>query len=270
MSDYKLVGAYVTHHRQIEEIAHVSNAAAFRPENTTDLYRYLDTIDRRLVPVIQIDNFYLENGKYVYRNQTAIENILKYYKGRKVIMFDEPYWKARNSGQPKHEVTEVLHKIKASYPDCEFFHVESFAELHKQQEENNGQLTLYYPADHIGFNCYGSFDSCGGAGVPPKPQFDYLLSLYNNIALNGSKAKIFLVPGAFTGTESMQDPKLIIEQLDAYAKTAEQYWDYISGFGVFTWGNVGQDITGARNHPSLRAATHNILYRILNHTPGAY
>lgn len=265
-----LAGILVTASWQIDEVIDYVNAVAFFATNTYEVTEYLDKIDNRAVPVVAIDHLYLDpSHKYVYKDPTELRNALANSRhfGKIVFMFDEPMWKARNSGQDKQEVLAIMQQIKADFPGVEFAHMESYAELFYQYNENGGQLTLLYEADHIGFNCYGEFKSCGGLGIPNLPQMTYINVVQNAINNANSSAKLFFVPGAFLSPWYMTDEQMVIEQLYDYAAAVNQNRENVSIVGFFTWGDINSDGSqsqGARNFPRIVEALQHCMDIILN------
>lgn len=252
-------GVYITDLNQVDEVASFCNAVAFTPTTLTEMEDYLDKIDGRMTAVIAIDNFFKKGDKYFYEYDPKLNNIILTSPTASVFLFDEPLWKARHSGQPYNQVLDVMDEVRCNFTP-EIMHIEAFAELYKQYMENNGEITFFFDADHVGFDCYGRFDSCGGAGVPPISQMTYLTEIYNALQRKLSGAKIFLVPGAFLGQGNFANINEIVEQLHAYKEVFDNHQDLVSGIGVFTWGDVpGTAIKGARNYLQLRWELMNLL-----------
>ena len=251
-----------------------STAISFLPQNNAQVTEYLTEINNRSVPVIVIDHLYLQNGQYVYRDPTALRDAISQSGqfGRLVFMFDEPLWRARRSGQDPEEVKLIMSQIRADFPQVEFATIYAYAELFNRFMENNGELNLWYEGEHVGFDCYGKFHSCGGAGIPEISQMTYLSVLYTDMQFNGSKAKMFLVPGAFMNEGAMSDQNIVIDQLHDYAQVANLNKDYVSGFGLFTmddvnFGNGGSspDISqGAINFPQILEAGNHVIDMVVN------
>jgi hypothetical protein len=173
-----------------------------------------------------------------------------------VFAFDEPIWNATKNGQDHDEVLKCMQDIKNNYPGVEMMHIEAYAELYNQYTQNNGKLTLFWDADHIGFDCYGDYGSCGGMGIPGVSQFVYLNEINKAIHENGSDAKLFLVPGTFTSPNYTQNGHDVIKQLSAYIFFLENNYHNVSGLGAFVWGDStfgDTTIKGAMSNPLIRA-----------------
>lgn len=262
-----LIGALITLFTQVNDVVPYSNAVAFAPQDYEEITLYLDEIDNRLTPVIIIDHFYLDNGQYVYKDPAPIKKAItdSGHIGRLVFMFDEIGWKARQAGQTAGHALTLMAAIKQDFNGVEFAHIEAFAELYLQMTEDSGKLSMFFDADHIGFDCYGPFESCGGFGVPELPQITYLAEIYTQAQLAGSKAKIFLVPGAFQAVGFFDDNAAILGQLQAYNNLVTLYPDFVSGFGVFTCGTFedkGQTLKGYCDIPEIRAEVENLLLNL--------
>lgn len=256
-----LFGVLVTAVFQVAEVVDKSNAIAFIPEDHIHITQYLNEIDNRAVPVIVINEFYRDDsGRFVYVPPEWLKHALEESKhfGRIAFMWDEPLHHGVMSGQNRSEVIQVMRQVKADFPGVEMIHIEAFTDLYAQYMENYGYLELFYEADHIGFDCYGSFESCGGFGVPELPQMVYMTTIFNQIEVNKSDAKIFMVPGSFVDDGIGASESIMIDQLNSYALAYERNRQYVSGFGVFTWGDLGP-ITGARNIPPMKQAVENVL-----------
>lgn len=253
----KLIGILITELSQIDEVMPFSNAVAFRPSDGAEMLSYLNKIDNRLTPVIIVDHFFIVDGKYKHGHSRDLYNALEQSKhfGRIVFMFDEPMWRARKNEQAYKDVIKVMGEVKLNYLGVEVMHIEAYAELYQQYTENNGKLYLFYDADHIGFDCYGEYGSCGGLNVPELSQFTYLDEIYKAIKNHGSSAKLFLVPGAFTSPNYPESEFDVIKQLQSYMYFFENNFDKVSGLGAFLWGNTTLPevtIIGARNNELIR------------------
>ena len=256
-----LFGVLITAVSQVVEVVDKSSAIAFIPESTIQVTEYLNEIDNRAVPIIVVNDYYRdESGRFIYYPPDDLKEALAVsnHFGRIAFMFDEWLHHGTQAGQTRAEVIQVMRQIKADFPGVEMIHIEAFTDLYAQYMENYGRLELFYEADHIGFDCYGQFESCGGFGVPELPQMVYLITIFNQIAENQSNAKIFLVPGAFMGAGIGASESTMIDQLNDYALTYERNRQYISGFGVFIWGDM-EGLTGARNVPAIKSTVENIL-----------
>jgi len=255
-------------------IENSATAVSFVPENNLEVTEYLDKIDNRVTPVIVIDHLYIENGRYVYKEPSLLKSALSESKhfSRIVFMFDEPMWRARNNGQNPEEVKHIMSAIKADFPNVEFAVIYAYAELFDRYMENYGVLDLWYEADHVGFDCYGKFNGCGGGHVPEIPQMTYLSMLYADNTRNGGNAKMFLVPGAFLNGSSFSDENLVIKQLYDYAQAANMNRKYVSGFGLFTMDDVTlsnggtspDQSRGAINYPGILDAGNHVIDMIVN------
>jgi hypothetical protein len=253
----KLIGVLITSITQVNDVVPFSSAVAFMPEDGAELVEYLDEIDNRLVPVIFIDDFFKVDGKYVSGYSHDLYTSLEYsnHFGRIVFAFDEPMWNATKNGQDHDEVLKCMQDIKNNYPGVEMMHTEAYAELYNQYTQNNGKLKLFYDAEHIGFNCYGDFQNCGGSGVPGLNQFIYLNEINKAIIANGSDAKLFLVPMSFTSTGNEADQHEVTKQLQSYYFFMQNNLDRVSGLGGFVWGDCefcDIDIKGAVNNVLIR------------------
>jgi hypothetical protein len=243
-----------------------NTAVAVFAESTQHVQQVLVEVDSRATPIIFLDGLYIEplTGKYIYRE--AVTQQLRQaisssgHIGRVVLAFDEPCWKGRQTGQECGEIIELMSYIKASLPNTiEWMHINSFAELYFQYQENNGKLSLWYEADHLGFNCYGPMTRCSThPDVPKLDQRVYIDAMINAIDNAGSYAKIFLVAGAFQSPAfpSFTEQEVIL-QLHDYRWIAEnQYRDKISGIGIFTCSDIpegGVIHRGACNNERLFA-----------------
>jgi len=260
-----LIGALITAVLQVGEVVEFSNSVAFIPQDHNEITLYLDEIDNRLTPVMVIDQFYLNDGQYIYKDPAPIKKAItdSGHIGRLVFMFDEIQWKGRLAGQDADEILLLMQRIKKDFYGVEFAHIEAFTELYFQMTSGDGKLSMFFDADHIGFDCYGEFTGCGGFGVPELPQIMYLAEIYNQAYAAGSKAKIFLVPGAFHAEGFFQNNAAILDQLQAYDNLITTYPDFVSGFGVFTWGSLEDAaITGARDIPEIKEATEKLLLKL--------
>lgn len=261
-----LFGVLITAVIQVAEVLPFSNAVSFMPENEAQVTEYLNEIDNRMVPVVVINHFYQDaTGKFYYHNGASLKQSLSSssHFGRIVFMWDEPLMHGRAASQDKTEVINIMKQVKDDFPGVEFAHIEAYRELYTQYIENNGQLTLFYDADHIGFDCYGPFGGCGDATTPEIAQMVYLENIYNTIQAAGSDAKIFLVPGAFVHQDNFPTTADAISQLQQYEAAWRGAKTYVSGMGIFTWGDIAH-ITGARNNPELKDYVTNMLLSIKN------
>ena len=263
-----IVGVLITAIAQMGEVAPVSNSVAYLPNTLVEVTEFLNEADRfNLTPVIVIDKYYLDaSSKYTHVTPGPLKQAIRdsNHIGKILFMYDEPGLRGRRNGQTMAEILPVFDLIKQDFHGVEFVHIESFAEMYWQKQENNGRLSLYMDADHIGFNCYGKFEKCGNPaiGVPELPQLNYLADIHSEIVFSNSTAKIFLVPGAFMGGNFFESEAEVIAQLDDYAMVASDYKDYVSGMGVFIWGDFHDgynQLTGARSLPLVKAKTLEIL-----------
>jgi len=248
-----LIGVLISAVAQVAEVENFSTAVSFIPENEIQVTEYLDEIDNRLVPVIVINKFFKDPaGRFSYRPTPQLKQALSdsAHFGRLVFMWDEIMLHGRRAGQEKAELLEVMQQVKLDYPGVEFAHIEAYAELYQQYMENYGKLTLFFDAEHIGFDCYGKFSGCGGGEVPEISQMIYLAVIYNAIKSENSNAKIFLVPGAFVHPDHYPTEMDTINQLQEYNYVLDNNKQHISGMGLFTWGDVNVTI-GARNNSYL-------------------
>lgn len=266
-----LIGVRITDIAQVNEVIDFSTAVAFKPSSLTELTEYLDEINNRLTPVIVITEYFLSDGLYVNTNPQPLRDAILDSKhiGRIVFMFDEPLWRARRNGQDPDDVINIMRQIKANFYGVEFAHIEAYAELYKQYIENHGKLTLFLDADHIGFDCYGKFCSCGGDGIPEIPQLTYLQEIYNAIQQSCSNAKIFLVPAAFSNKHFFDSDDDVIQQFNNYVSLIDGniYGNskIISGIGAFIWGDMTENgvlFEGARNNPAIKNVVVESLGRI--------
>lgn len=264
-----IVGMLLSAISQMVDVAPSSNAVAYMPNDLTEVTLFLNEADRlSLMPVIVIDKYYIDSyGRYSHVNPEPLKEAIRNsnHIGRIAFMSDEPCWRGRNNGfQTCSEIISILENIQEDFSGVEFVHIEAFAELYFQKQENNGRLTLMTTANHIGFDCYGAFSSCGdpSIGVPNLHQMDYIIDIYSEIMLSGSKAKIFLVPGTFIGDGFFNTEYEVIEQLEDYELIANIYGSLISGFGGFIWGDYngnGKGLIGAENLPLVKEKTLEIL-----------
>ncbi len=253
----KLVGILITQISQVNEVTPFSNAVAFSPADDAELVQYLNKIDNRMVPVVMIDRFFMVNQKYHTDYSHELYSALEQsnHFGRIVFMFDEPMWRATRNQQPHNEVIDAMSAAKSNYPSAEIMHIEAYAELYNQYVNNEKELTLFYDADHIGFDCYGKYGDCGGPKIPGIGQFTYLNEINKAIEAKGSDAKLFLVPEAFTSPNFTEDQRAVIRQLRAYMMFFENNIDRVSGLGAFVWGDSAfgdPTIIGARNNDLIR------------------
>ncbi len=278
-----LVGIYVTNHYSVNEVLPFSNAVAFKPTSKEDLTSYLQVINSRAVPVVEVSDLFLRDSIFQFNYNSTVElaNTLNgtEHTGRIVIMLDEILWKVRrnctngsvtacndvsnNYTQSIHDVNRVIALLKSRVSGVEVFHVESYAELYLQWIER-GKLTLLYNAEHLGFNCYGPINGCGNSelGVPPIAIFDYLTVIYNSIAENNSSAKILLVPGSFMNESGLPTEQDTLNHFNGYLNIFDTYRDYASGFGAFAWDSFvenGEHFTGTRDLHAIRQTIEDAL-----------
>lgn len=254
----KLIGVLITALAQVNDVVHFSSAVSFKPADAPELVEYLEEIDNRMVPVVIVDDFFMVDGKYATGYSHQLYTALEYsnHFGRIVFLFDEPMWRASRAGQSHAEVLAIMEEVQRNYPGVEIMHIEAYAELYNQYAQNDGKLNLFFGADHIGFNCYGDFQNCGGSGVPGLSQFTYLNEINKQIIENGSEANLFLVPMAFTGEDFTTNENEVIRQLHAYYFFMQNNLDSVSGLGGFVWGDCnycGVDIKGASHSELIRA-----------------
>lgn len=264
-----IAGVLVTSLTQVAEVENHVNAIAFMPMDTAELTEYLDVMNNRFTPVIVINDFYRDEANmFVHNDPSILRNAISksVHFGRVAFMFDEWLHHGTHSGQSRDEVLAIMKLIQKDFPGVEFVHIEAFTDIYNQMQ--SGQpLKLLWSAQHIGFDCYGDFENCGGFGASDRPIMDYLVDIYNGIIANQSKAKIFLVPGAFMNPLFFDDEVKVMQHLEEYTMTAIEYRDYISGFGVFTWGSFhqgGTDIIGARENTNIKAKVIQSLADIRN------
>ena len=263
-----IVGALITAISQMVEVAPYSNSVAYLPNDLVEVTQFLDEADKlNLTPVIVIDKYYLDvSNKYTYVDPSPLKQAIRdsNHIGRILFMYDEPGLRGRRNGQTMSEILPVFDLIKKDFHGVEFVHIESFAEMYWQKQENNGRLSLYMDAEHIGFNCYGKFEKCGNPaiGVPEVHQLTYLADIHSEIVFSNSDSKIFLVPGAFMGGDFFESESEVTTQLDDYASVAVDYRDYVSGMGVFIWGDFHDgynQLSGARSLPLVKEKTLEVL-----------
>ena len=249
----KLIGVLITALAEVDQVSSFSTAVSFIPQDGAEVVQYLDAIDNRMVPIIFIDQFLTHEGSYVagYSEDLAQALTSSSHYGRIVLAFDEPMLRASRAGQPHAQVLQIMGDVKRNYPGTEIMHIEAYSELYRQYVNNDGQLTLFYDAEHIGFDCYGQFGGCGGDDVPKVGQFLYLNEINKAIIEHGSEAKLFLVPGTFTHPEYTTHEAEVVMQLELYYYFMRANFNRISGLGGFTWGDLGQFI-GAGNNPTIR------------------
>lgn len=263
MSNF-LFGVLISSVLQVAEVEPFSNAVSFMPEDHLQVTEYLNEIDNRMVPVIIINDFYRQaDGKFYHTDSAPLKQALadSSHFGRIVFMWDEPLMHAYRSGQAKMSALAVMRQVKADFPGVEFAHIEAYSEIYRQFIEDYGNLTLFYDADHIGFDCYGKFSGCGGPDVPEIPQMIYLATIHNAIKNNNSSAKVFLVPGAFKHENHFPTEMDAINQLQEYYAVWANNKEHVSGMGLFTWGNI-QHIVGASNNGELSDYIQTMLHTI--------
>lgn len=260
-----LFGLLITAVSQVSEVVDISSAVAFMPTNHYQVTEYLDEIDNRVTPIVVINTMYQDqSGRFVYNDGLLLKQALAESKhfSRIIFMWDEPLHNGILAGQSRDEVLDIMSKVKLDFPGVEFAHIEAFTDLFYQYMTQQGNLKLFYEADHIGFDCYGNFDGCGGFGVPEIHQMTYMNVIYHQIKKNKSNAKIFMVPGAFINDLYMTDEQQVIEQLYDYANAYQNNHPHVSGFGVFTWGDVvapGDYSIGARNLQNVKKSVENVM-----------
>ena len=259
-----LFGVLISALVQVNEVEPFSNAVSFIPENEAQVTDYLNEVDNRMVPVIIINQFFQDqDGRFIYKESPNLRYALSQssHFGRIVFMWDEIMMHGRAAGQNKEELIQVMQQVKADYPGVEFAHIEAYRELFAQYMEDYGKLTLFFDADHLGFDCYGPFDGCGDETTPAIPQIIYLAVIHNAIEQNNSNAKIFLVPGAFKHDNHFPTEMDTINQLQEYVAVLNQNREHVSGIGLFTWGDI-QHITGARSNADLASYVETMLSTI--------
>ena len=247
-----IVGALMTVLFQVPDTGPDANAFAAIVKNPVDVQLKLIIAYGQRVPVLFIDHLYTdENGIYAYRDPADIIAALRSsgHIGRVVFGWDEPYWRARNSGQNPEEVRMVMEMAQADFPTIEFLIVYSYAELLERYLQDPTELNLYFGVDHVGLDCYGPFSGCGENPVPINV---YLEELYKIMQAKGSNAKLFLVPGAFVADmPGMQTEEEVVQHIDSYVNWAKANREKISGFGAFTW-NDFDGVTGAGSLPKVK------------------
>lgn len=251
-------GVLITSLDQIDEVHHFSDSYAYAPISIDDLRDVLNRNNRRMTSIIEIGRFFFNGAKGVfeYRDTSELKDLLR--SSHSIAMLDEPFWWIRSACQSGKSA--ACYEIKSGYINTinlvkrikfelgvQLYHVESYFELVIQKSENPDKpVIMIDSADHIGFDCYGRFDDCGGYH-----QMVYASWIYEAMR---SHQKIFLVPGAF----NFADESIVLDQLYAYESLHNQYPDLISGFGAFMWGD-GYGLIGAKNMPFVKQAVENIL-----------
>ena len=225
-----------------------SNTVAYMPESKYEITQFLNALDNRYQAMIKIDSFYLNNGRYTYRNPADIYDAVfqSNYHGDIIWLFDEPIWRATE--QTDDEVLSILRRIVKDFPSDQFFHVEA-APIILRQMEDSGQVNLLTEADYVGFNCYGPVDNCYG-----KHHLWYLGNMYQNIYRSGSNARLFITAGSFLHRDFMTENQIISHILD-YTSLVMKYPNYLGGgLGFFLWDRY-QDFSGAVENPRISQAT---------------
>lgn len=251
-------GVQITDISQLEEVESFSTAFGYVSESLPDLKEILDANDGRMMPIIEISRYFWNPDSGVFSQKDATPLLEALGKHKIIIMLDEPFWWIRQACQSgkqlacseiatNYSTTRQLFKDLKLASGFQMLHVEAFAELNIQKSEHpNNNVIIVEAADHIAFDCYGSFENCGG-----RHQLEYAAWLYDSML---SHQKIFLIPGAF----NFASDAIVIDQLEKYFNLYNTYRSIISGIGIFTWGNF-DGITGARNLPIIKQAVEDLL-----------
>jgi len=253
-----IVGALLTTFISLPDTGPDANAFGSMVRNAQQVELQLNVADGIHSPVLFIDQLYTdENGIYSYRTPDEITDAIKRsgHFGRIIFAFDEPYWRARHTGQNPEEVRMVMEMAQADFPTVEFMVIYAYAELYHRYVADPTDLKLWLGVEHVGMDCYGDWNGCGGGveGVPDVPIYVYLEELYKIIQVSGSSAKLFLVPGAFTvdWINGMNTQEQAVQHIDDYVTWAKDNSEKISGFGAFVWDDFN-GIIGAKNLPLVK------------------
>lgn len=255
----KFQGLKIADKNQIEEIEHFANSFAYWPQSTDDLKDILNHNQGRLLPWIEMARYFFnsEKGIYEWRDITELKRVLGQEKI--VIALDEPLWYVRRActdGKVEacseiainYKTTQAIFTRLKYELGYQMAHIEAYQELNLQKQARpNKNVIMIKSADHVAFDCYGHFDSCGG-----RPQTEYGQWVYDTI--KGTGKKMLLIPGAF-------DFDGVIQQLHDYFDIYKHNQDIFSGLGVFTWGD-SNGIKGARNYPEIAAEVERLMLEI--------
>lgn len=258
-----IVGVLITEPCQVNTVPEGSNAIGIVPDSLQELRETLELNNNRYTNIVNIRDWFVDNsGVWKYRDLTELKNVLSGHDV--IIMLDEPFWRVRLECWRGKSL--ACQEVESNYPQTrelfkrvkfelgyQLYQVESYLELiYARQEYGKPQFMDY--ADHIGWNCYSNnFYDCDGYS-----QLDYAVWTYDAML---SHQKIFLVAGAFLESSYMQDEVKIITQLEDFFAAYNTYRQYLSGIGVFSWGDYeGNRITGAYNVPNIR----NTIQKLIN------
>ena len=275
----KIFGIFLTESAQLEEVGTHSNSFGFWPKTLEQITEYLDVNNNRLLPVIRINHFLLDEDTGIYHDDVsgiiaAIEKSTLH--GRDILFFmDEPMWNLRKEctkrnksaacnevGNRYVQTLNALRKagqaLRQRFPGSGIMHIEAWTELTLQKrafpEEN---VVMLDDAEYLGFDCYGAIYRCGSQQYGYRHQIEYgewvwnaMLTLEANHPIG---RKLLLVPGTFLDDEYFEDLETLLEQIAFYAWALQQS-DKIGGFGAFLWGNMIEEdkyFTGARHIPAV-------------------
>lgn len=246
-----IVGGLLTMFMQLPATGPDANAFGVIVNNPQQIELQMNIAGGHHMPILFIDRLYAdENGIYSYRTPdeiiTAMHN--SNHIGRVIFAWDEPFWRARNTGQNPEEVRMVMEMVKADFPTVEFMVIYAYAELLERYLQDPTDLKLYLGVEHVGMDCYGFWNGCG---EDPVPISVYLEELYKIVQAEGSNAKLFLVPGAFTADWLDMTQEDVVQHIDDYVNWAKANREKISGFGAFVWGNY-QSVIGTENLPLVK------------------
>ena len=273
----KIFGIFLTESTQLEDVHDHSNSFGFWPKTLEEITEYLDINKNRLLPVMKINHFLLNEDTGIYHDDVsgiiaAIEKSSLH--GRNILFFmDEPMWNVRrectlrNKSAACNEVAnryaQTLNTLRRAgqalrqrFPGSGIMHIEAWTELTLQKREfPEERVVVLDDAEYVGFDCYGAIHRCGSPEYGYRHQVEYgewvwnaMLTLESN---NPIGRKLMLVPGTFLGEGYFEDIETLLEQIAFYAWALQQS-DKIGGFGAFLWGDMTEGskyFTGARHIP---------------------
>lgn len=245
----------------INEVAEYSNAFAYAPKSEQELAEALRINAGRMMPVIDLAHFFWDEatGTYVWRDISGVKAAI----GNNQILaeVDEPFWHIHLACMDGKQAAcneiasgyvqtqQIFRRMKYSL-GVQLIHIEAYTVLVYHKENNPDKpVPVIDAADHVAFNCYGSFHNCGGYS-----QFQYGAWLFE--AIQGTSKKIFLVAGSFLAPGIFDTEQQVADQLGEFIAIYHQYPDLFSGIGLFIYSSI-QGFTGARDVPGIRCAIFN-------------
>ncbi|MCC8996237.1 MAG: hypothetical protein LM517_04110 [Nitrosomonas sp.] len=182
----KFFGFGLTESSQLIEIKDLSNAFAFYPKDLAEVTDYLNKNTEKLIPVIEIGRFLFNSSTGIFENLDIVPLIHTIkntsYQGPVLFLVDEPLWRIRLACFKQNAVAcneidnnyastldlfrKIGRELRKALPETGLIHIEAFAELILQKRKNpSANVVMFDNAEYLGYDCYGSFDSCGIADV---------------------------------------------------------------------------------------------------------